>query len=120
MEPSTQLARSCNTCSAPNLGTRFCESCGAPASVQPTNVQPLRAPEPATPTKTNTLAVLALVFGILGSLLGIIFGHIALGQIRRTGESGQGLAVVGLVFGYLWIAALVIVFIALGAVASSY
>lgn len=50
---------------------------------------------------TNTTAVLALVFGIGGGLLGIILGHTARAQIRRTGEAGWGLATAGLVFGYI-------------------
>jgi len=50
---------------------------------------------------TNTLAILALVFGILGGVLGIVFGHIARGQIRRTGEGGWGMATAGLVLGYI-------------------
>lgn len=51
--------------------------------------------------RTNTMAILALIFGLLGGLLGVIFGHIALGQIRRTGERGRGMATAGLIFGYL-------------------
>lgn len=61
---------------------------------------------------TNTMAILALIFGLGGGLLGIIFGHLALGQIRRTGEQGRGLATAGLVFGYIGLAAIVIVLIA--------
>jgi Domain of unknown function (DUF4190) len=34
--------------------------------------------------------------------LGIIFGHIALSQIKRTGEVGRGLAISGLVIGCIW------------------
>lgn len=50
---------------------------------------------------TNTFAVLALVFGVLGGYLAIIFGHAALSQIKRTGERGSGLAIAGLILGYL-------------------
>lgn len=50
----------------------------------------------------NPLAITAFVLGLLGlGLLSVVFGHVALGQIRRTGESGAGLAVAGLVLGYL-------------------
>jgi|GEM_PF-1834732 len=59
--------------------------------------------------KTNTMAILALVATFLPTgPLGVVFGHIALAQIRRTGEEGRVMAIVGLVFGYLWIAALVL------------
>lgn len=56
---------------------------------------------PARSQSTNACAILALIFGILGGVLGIVFGHIALSQIIRTGESGRGLAIAGLVLGYL-------------------
>jgi hypothetical protein len=52
---------------------------------------------------TNTMAILALIFGLAGGLLGIFFGHIARAQIRRTGEQGWGLATAGLVLGYLFL-----------------
>jgi peptidyl-prolyl cis-trans isomerase B (cyclophilin B) len=61
--------------------------------------------------RTNTMAILALVFGFVFSLLGIIFGHIALGQIRRTGEGGRGLAITGLVFGYVGVGVTVILLV---------
>jgi hypothetical protein len=59
----------------------------------------LPTPEP----RTNTLALLSFIFCLLGGLLGIVFGHIALSQIKRTGEGGRGLAIAGLVIGYTWI-----------------
>ncbi len=51
--------------------------------------------------KTNTLAIVSLVLAFFISLGAIICGHIALGQIKKTGESGRGLAIAGLVLGYL-------------------
>jgi hypothetical protein len=54
---------------------------------------------PAAPT--NTLAILALVFGFVFPIAGIVCGHIARSQIKRTGESGDGLAVAGLILGYV-------------------
>ncbi|MGB3392031.1 MAG: DUF4190 domain-containing protein [Stenotrophomonas sp.] len=73
------------------------------------------------PRQTSTLAVIALVAGILGwtllpflgSLGGIIFGHMARGEIRRSNGrlDGDGLAVTGLVLGWinvgLWIAGII-------------
>lgn len=55
---------------------------------------------------TNSNAVAALVFSLLWgfglfSLGAVILGHVALHQIRRTGEGGNGLAVAGLILGYL-------------------
>lgn len=55
---------------------------------------------------TNTLAVISLVTGLLCfSIISVILGHIALGQIKRTGENGATLAIIGLVLGYLQIIA---------------
>ncbi len=64
---------------------------------------------PATSGSTNTMAILALVFGFGGGLLGIVFGHMARSQIRRTGEGGWALATVGLVLGYIGLAAIVLI-----------
>ena len=48
------------------------------------------------------MAVLSLVFGLFGSgIIAVILGHVAHGQIRRTGERGSGLATAGLILGYL-------------------
>lgn len=58
-------------------------------------------------TGTNVFAILALVFGIGGGVLGIVFGHIARAQIRRSNERGWGLATAGLVLGYIGLAATV-------------
>jgi hypothetical protein len=75
---------------------------------------PALAAGPAAATM-NGLAIASLVLSLVGvSLLGVIFGHVALGQIERTGQSGRALAVWGLVLGYLALAAAaVIVVIAL-------
>jgi len=72
------------------------------------------APASATPaatekydyTKLNTLAVVSLATAIswVGSVAGVITGHIALAQIKRSGEKGRALAITGLVLGYLYIA----------------
>lgn len=52
---------------------------------------------------TNVFAILALAFGLGGGVLGIIFGLIALSQIRRSGDDGIGMAVTGIICGSLWI-----------------
>ena len=53
------------------------------------------------PQPTNTLAIVSLVCAFLFAPLGIVFGHISLSQIKKTGEEGRGLAVAGLVISYL-------------------
>lgn len=76
----------------------------------PAPVAPLAAPAaPPTGRPTNGLAIATLVLGLCGfALLPVILGHVALGQIRRTGAGGSALAIVGLVLGYLACAAYLI------------
>ncbi|WP_167138332.1 DUF4190 domain-containing protein [Diaminobutyricimonas sp. TR449] len=67
---------------------------------------PAAPPPPYQPApvgqKYNVLAIISLVTSIVGiSLAGIICGHIALSQIKRTGESGRGMAIAGLIVGYI-------------------
>jgi len=66
--------------------------------------------------RTNSSAVAALACGILAfcglgpiAIVGVILGHRALSQIRRTGEGGYGLAKAGLVLGYVSLALAVLV-----------
>ncbi|MBG6059862.1 protein-disulfide isomerase [Cryobacterium sp. MP_M5] len=73
---------------------------GYPAYPQASDQQPY----PVWP-KTNTLAIVSLVSSFFVSLVAIITGHIALGQIKRRGEAGRGLALAGLIIGYVGIAA---------------
>ncbi|TFD27111.1 thioredoxin domain-containing protein [Cryobacterium sp. TMT2-23] len=64
-------------------------------------------PYPQRP-KTNTLAIVSLVSAFFVSLAAVITGHIALGQIKRRGEGGRGLAIAGLILGYAGIVATII------------
>ncbi|NKZ09629.1 DUF4190 domain-containing protein [Mycolicibacterium septicum DSM 44393] len=50
---------------------------------------------------TNGMAVASLVSAVLFAPLGIVFGHISLSQLKRTGEQGRGIAIAGLVIGYV-------------------
>jgi len=68
----------------------------------------------AVPRPTNGLAIAAMVLGIvwlwwLGSILALIFGFVALRQIKERHESGRGMAVAGIVLGCLGIGVGVIV-----------
>lgn len=72
---------------------------------------------PLAEAKTNTLSIVSLVLGILSTPLGcctvgiltaipaVICGHMALGQLKQDAlQKGKGLAVAGLILGYLSIA----------------
>ncbi|WP_161580494.1 DUF4190 domain-containing protein [Subtercola vilae] len=75
------------------------------------------SPEPSY----NVLAIVSLVTAFFVSLAAVITGHIALVQIKRTGQKGRGLAVAGLVLGYLGILGgiLAAVFIVIAIVAAA-
>lgn len=63
--------------------------------------------------KTNGLAIAAFVLSLLGfALLPVILGHVALGQVKRTGDAGAGFAIAGLVIGYLTCALYVVLALA--------
>ena len=65
--------------------------------------------QPVQATKTNVMAIVALITGILFiPTLGVIFGHIALSQIKKTKEKGRGVAIAGLVLGYVVVAFIVL------------
>ncbi|MEA9986845.1 MULTISPECIES: DUF4190 domain-containing protein [Subtercola] len=55
--------------------------------------------QPGT-ASTNVLAIIALVLGFVVPIGGIVTGHIALSQIKKSGESGRGLALAGTIMGY--------------------
>lgn len=81
-------------------------------------------PVPARPT--NGAAIAALACGIaefftLGAaaIPAVILGHVARGQIKRTGERGDGMAIAGLVLGYLGIVGWALVILGLMISASS-
>lgn len=67
------------------------------------------APSPASgpaAVRTNALAIASFALSLSGLTLlaqiaGIITGHMALKQIRETGEAGHGLAKAGLIISYV-------------------
>ncbi len=69
---------------------------------------------PVVATKTNKLAILALVLGILGGpVLALVLGYIARRQIDRSDgrETGRGLAVAAIVLGWVILGILVAAFV---------
>ena len=61
--------------------------------------------------KTSTMAVISLVSALLCiPLVSVILGHLARGEVRKSNRTitGAGIALAGLIIGYLQIAALVV------------
>lgn len=54
--------------------------------------------------KTNTLAIVSLVVALFVPLVGAILGHVAMGQIKKTGEQGRGIALAGVIIGWAFTA----------------
>jgi hypothetical protein len=69
-------------------------------------VQEAPAPRVAEGT-TSGYSIAAMILGIvpvLFGILGIVFGFIALSQIKQRGQKGRGNALTGVIGGFLWLA----------------
>ena len=122
----------CGRCGATNTpGAKFCPACGnalppepagglraasPPAAGMPgydvvsDHLSGPPAPATVTPRSTNGLAIASMVLGIvwiywIGSILALIFGYVAKGQIDRSQgrQGGRGMAIAGIVLGWVGI-----------------
>ena len=69
---------------------------------------PPQPPAQVVPAGNNALAIASLVCGVaqvmlwpLATIPAVVLGHVARHQIRRTGEQGAGLALAGLILGWI-------------------
>ena len=70
------------------------------------------------PKNTNSMAIGSAIAGavgwvavpMIGSIVAIVLGHMARAEIRKTGEEGDGLAMLGLALGYSHLIMLCLVF----------
>lgn len=94
---------------------KFCVTCGV-------NTFQTSGVVVRTVNTTNGMAVASMVLGIvwvywIGSILALVFGYIALGQIKQRGQQGRGMAIAGIVLG--WVGAATLIAVIIFAVASS-
>jgi hypothetical protein len=82
----------------------------ASPEMPPVNVAPV-VEVPVGPPRNNQFALASLVLSIswvffIGSILGVIFGHLAMQQIRESEgrETGRRNAMIGLIVGYVGLA----------------
>lgn len=79
---------------------------------------------------TNTMAIVSMISSIIGwfafgslCIVGVILGHISLKQIKTSGEGGRGMALTGVIMGYIgiagWVIGLIIFFVVLGIAGAS-
>ena len=65
------------------------------------------------------LSCLSIVLGPLGCLPGIVCGHLARRDIRRNpDQSGKGIALAGLIVGYVFL--FLIIFVLLGTISTQF
>jgi type IV pilus assembly protein PilA len=104
------MAPFCAACgNSMSADDKFCRVCGrapsAGSAVTPATSAP---PAPVAPPETSGKAIASLICGILFlippfAIVAIVLGHLSLSQIRKSGGrlQGDGLAIAGLVLGYL-------------------
>lgn len=93
---------------------RFCRVCGRASTASAgAGHDPSLPPAVGTPAPTSGKAIASLVLGLLSFTLfaaipAIVFGHIALSEVTKSAGrlQGRGMAIAGLVLGYLGIAML--------------
>jgi hypothetical protein len=123
----------CTNCGAAIESGAFCVDCGAPAAnageapaakslpsqspaslaYQQLNVANDQKPEysgMAIASLVSSLLGISVLF-FIGSVVGVVFGHRALSEIRALNTKGRGLAIAGLIIGYIPIAGVVVLVI---------
>jgi hypothetical protein len=76
--------------------------------------------QPGQSQKWNVLSIITLVSAVLGfALISVVLGIISLNQIKKTGEQGKILAVIGIVIGALATIGYIIAIIAFFAILGS-
>lgn len=85
---------------------KFCRVCGRQASPGTTT-----SVASTGPAETSAKAIISLVCGLLffiplAFIAAIVFGHLGLSEIKQSAGrlKGEGMAIAGLILGYLWIA----------------
>ena len=68
---------------------------GLPASTESVVTHPEK-------TSWNILAIASLVLGLALSPLAMVFGYLALGQIKRSNQAGESAALAAIVLGWIW------------------
>jgi hypothetical protein len=80
---------------------------GSPVSYPPGYPGYGYGPPMPVPVKTNSLAITSMVLALCGlacgltAPIGAIMGHVARRQIRQRGEGGDGMALAGIIVGWI-------------------
>jgi hypothetical protein len=107
----------CNRCGQPlPENSQFCGSCGEAVPMPPSAV--------TTPPATSGMAIGSLISGIFSfffpaAIAAIVLGHIARSNIRKSAGrlTGNGIALAGLILGYLGLAFIPVIVMIVAAIA---
>lgn len=103
-----------------SVGEKFCRVCGNEVAANPVPVPVLGPAAEGTifPARTSGKAIASLICGLFLfafplSILAVIFGHLSVSEIRKSAGrvKGEGLAIAGLVLGYVGLAAIPVILI---------
>jgi type IV pilus assembly protein PilA len=106
------MAQFCAACgNSLTADDKFCRVCGRPTSAGSVITPAVGAATSAANAETSSKAILSLVCGLLFFIpflfiAAIVLGHLALSEIRKSAGrlKGEGIAIAGLVLGYIEIA----------------
>lgn len=92
---------------------RFCQVCGKEVSVPAALSRAVGAVGETSGKAIASLVCGLFLFAFLLSTLAIIFGHLSVSEIRKSAGrlAGEGVAIAGLVLGYMGVAAMPVVLI---------
>jgi hypothetical protein len=109
----------CQNCGTANADDgRFCIHCGVPLAPAGHPTADQQAMASSIPQESSGKALASLICGVFffvfpSAIAAIVLGHLALAEIRKSAGrlGGQGIAVAGLVLGYLGVAVIPFVLI---------
>ena len=115
------MASFCEGCgSGVSVEDKFCPVCGRGTVAGSGGPAVGDAPAPPPPSELSSKAIASLTCGIFFifppfAIAAIILGHLSLSQIRKSGGrlAGNGLAIAGLVLGYLGAGPFLLIFAAI-------
>ena len=113
------MAQFCEACgNSLTADDRFCRVCGRVVSAGSVVIPPASAPATGGTAETSGKAMLSLICGLLFFIpflfiAAIVLGHVALSEIRKSAGrlKGEGIAIAGLVLGYVEIAGVAVILI---------
>ena len=86
----------------------------------PTTAAAFGAPAAPATNTLNGLALASIIVVWFSSVIGLVLGHVALSQIKRTGQEGRGLALTAVIVGWVFTGLVIITAVVAFAVIGTY